>query len=66
MEPILLEELLLHISSLASIYHKSPQTFIHHSKSRALTPSPVLNRNRLPGQRQSPPKNMLDDDLTPG
>ncbi|RHZ77649.1 hypothetical protein Glove_174g178 [Diversispora epigaea] len=66
MEPILLEELLLHISSLASIYHKSPQTFIHHSKARALIPSAVLNRNRFPGQRQPPPKNMLDDDFTTG
>ncbi|KAG9307651.1 hypothetical protein G9A89_023216 [Geosiphon pyriformis] len=48
MEPGLLDELLLHISSLSSIYHKSPQTFIHHSKPRFLSPSPVLNR-RYPG-----------------
>ncbi|CAG8578515.1 11347_t:CDS:1 [Ambispora leptoticha] len=44
MEPALLDELLLHIASLSSIYHKSPQTFIHHSKPRFLIPSPVLNR----------------------
>lgn len=39
-----LDELLLHISSLASIYHKSPTTFIHHYKPRYLTPSPVLQK----------------------
>ncbi|CAG8481907.1 10868_t:CDS:10 [Acaulospora morrowiae] len=59
MEPVLLDELLLHISSLASIYHKAPQTFIHHSKPRFLTPSPVLN-NRHPGQRQNLDSNFGD------
>ncbi|CAJ0746761.1 15933_t:CDS:2, partial [Entrophospora sp. SA101] len=44
MEPALLDELLLNISSLSSIYHKSPQTFIHHCKPHYLIQSPVLNR----------------------
>ncbi|CAO3636753.1 unnamed protein product [Cunninghamella blakesleeana] len=39
-----LDELLLHISSLASIYHKSPTTFIHHYKPRYLTVSPALQK----------------------
>ncbi|CAG8799749.1 3904_t:CDS:2, partial [Racocetra fulgida] len=60
MEPALLEELLLHISSLSSIYHKSPQTFIPNSKTRHLTHSPVLNRRYL-GQQQQP--NLLDSDI---
>ncbi|CAG8552470.1 11386_t:CDS:2, partial [Racocetra persica] len=60
MEPALLEELLLHISSLSSIYHKSPQTFIPNSKTRHLTHSPVLSRRYL-GQHQQP--NLLDSDI---
>ncbi|OZJ05323.1 AP-2 complex subunit beta [Bifiguratus adelaidae] len=44
MDPMLLEELLLHIGSLASIYHKSPTTFLHHYKPRYLIPSPALQR----------------------
>ncbi|CAM0140163.1 AP-1 complex subunit beta-1 [Umbelopsis sp. WA50703] len=46
MEPALLDELLLHVSSLASIYHKSPTTFINNYKPRYLMPSPVLQRSR--------------------
>ncbi|KAL0079834.1 adaptin N terminal region-domain-containing protein [Phycomyces blakesleeanus] len=42
MDPAFLNELLLHISSLASIYHKSPTTFISHYKPRFLIPSPAL------------------------
>ncbi|CAG8567548.1 12509_t:CDS:10 [Dentiscutata erythropus] len=61
MEPALLDELLLHISSLSSIYHKSPQTFIPNSKIRYLAHSPVLNR-RYPGQQQQQP-NLLDSDI---
>ncbi|CAG8535799.1 7022_t:CDS:10 [Acaulospora colombiana] len=52
MEPVMLDELLLHISSLASIYHKSPQTFIQNAKPKFLVPSPVLN-SRYPGQRRN-------------
>ncbi|KAI9311496.1 putative beta-adaptin [Dichotomocladium elegans] len=44
MDTAFLDELLLHISSLASIYHKSPTTFIHRYKPRYLMPSPVLRR----------------------
>jgi hypothetical protein len=40
-----LDELLLHISSLASIYHKSPTTFINHYKPRFLLPSPALQKS---------------------
>lgn len=44
MDPVLLEELLLHISSLSAIYHKAPTTFIPHCKPRFLIPSPTLRR----------------------
>lgn len=33
-DPILLEELLLQVSSLSSIYHKPPRTFLSNSKGR--------------------------------
>jgi hypothetical protein len=46
MEPALLDELLLHVASLASIYHKSPSTFLNTYKPRFLMPSPVLQRSR--------------------
>ncbi|KAJ3029212.1 AP-2 complex subunit beta [Rhizophlyctis rosea] len=39
MEGTLLDELLLHISTLASIYHKPPNTFIGGVKQRRLIPS---------------------------
>ncbi|KAJ3035720.1 hypothetical protein HK097_004128, partial [Rhizophlyctis rosea] len=39
MEGTLLDELLLHISTLASIYHKPPNTFIGGVKNRRLIPS---------------------------
>ncbi|RKP11249.1 hypothetical protein BJ684DRAFT_18132 [Piptocephalis cylindrospora] len=42
MAPTLLDELLLHISSLASIHHKPPTSFIPSSKSRTLEVSKVL------------------------
>ncbi|KAI9225367.1 MAG: adaptin N terminal region-domain-containing protein [Piptocephalis tieghemiana] len=42
MAPVLLDELLLHISSLASIHHKPPSSFIPSSKTRALEASKVL------------------------
>lgn len=60
MEPNLLDELLLHISSLSSIYHKSPQTFINNTKPRQLAVSPVLNK-RHPGQQRK--NNLFDADL---
>lgn len=44
MDTAFLDELLLHISSLSSIYHKSPTTFIHRYKPRFLIPSPALRR----------------------
>ena len=51
MDPVLLEELLLHIASLSAIYHKAPTTFIPHCKPRFLIPSPVLRRqNYGPGR----------------
>ncbi|RKP10901.1 Clathrin/coatomer adaptor, adaptin-like protein [Thamnocephalis sphaerospora] len=43
MDPAMLEELLLHIASLSSIYHKPPATFISGAKLRTLTPSRTLN-----------------------
>ncbi|CAG8433010.1 6312_t:CDS:2 [Ambispora gerdemannii] len=48
MEPGLLDELLLHISSLSSIYHKSPQTFIHHNEM-------IAGSSRNPGGLESNP-----------
>lgn len=51
MDPVLLEELLLHIASLSAIYHKAPTTFIPHCKPRFLIPSPALRRqNYGPGR----------------
>ncbi|KAF9147042.1 hypothetical protein BGX20_006770, partial [Mortierella sp. AD010] len=44
MDPVLLEELLMHIASLSAIYHKAPTTFIPHCKPRFLIPSPTLRR----------------------
>jgi len=41
----LLDDLLLNISSLASIYHKPPSNFINGIKSRKLIQSPALNPN---------------------
>ncbi|KAI8328628.1 putative beta-adaptin [Chlamydoabsidia padenii] len=48
-----LDELLLHISSLASIYHKSPTTFINHYKPRFLLPSPALQQHKSNQHRPS-------------
>lgn len=42
LDPNFLDELLLHIGSLASIYHKSPTAFINRYKPRYLLPSPAL------------------------
>lgn len=42
LDPNFLDELLLHIGSLASIYHKSPTAFINRYKPRHLLPSPAL------------------------
>jgi hypothetical protein len=39
-----LDELLLHIGSLASIYHKNPTTFISHYKPRYLIPSAAFKQ----------------------
>ncbi|KLO06725.1 Adaptor protein complex beta subunit [Schizopora paradoxa] len=38
-----LDQLLLHTGTLGSIYHKNPETFIRHSKAKALPESPALN-----------------------
>ncbi|KAJ1973877.1 hypothetical protein H4R35_003889 [Dimargaris xerosporica] len=46
LDPVLLEELLMNISSLASIYHKPPSTFIAGAKRRHLPESKVLNHDR--------------------
>lgn len=43
MDNTLLNEILLNIGTLASIYHKSPLTFIKNAKPRYLHPSPALN-----------------------
>ncbi|RKP40436.1 putative beta-adaptin, partial [Dimargaris cristalligena] len=42
LDPLLLEELLLNISSLAAVYHKPPATFIPGAKRRLLPASKVL------------------------
>lgn len=43
MDRQLLDQLLLHGSSLASIFHRQPQTFIRGSKARYLPDSPALD-----------------------
>ncbi|KAI8053449.1 putative beta-adaptin [Syncephalis plumigaleata] len=48
MDPIMLEELLLHIANLSSIYHKSPTMFINGAKIRTLPVSQVLNTRSIP------------------
>jgi AP-2 complex subunit beta-1 len=55
LDPNFLDELLLHIGSLASIYHKSPTAFINRYKPRYLLPSPALqsrNDNYTLSQQQ--------------
>ncbi|KAJ1546298.1 AP-1 complex subunit beta-1, partial [Nowakowskiella sp. JEL0078] len=42
MEPALVDELLLHVSNLASIYHKPPGTFLGGVKERKIRPSNAL------------------------
>lgn len=42
LDPNFLDDLLLHIGSLASVYHKSPTSFISRYKERHLVPSPAL------------------------
>lgn len=55
LDPNFLDELLLHIGSLASIYHKSPTAFINRYKPRYLLPSPALKaRNGNPNSFQKP------------
>ncbi|KAI8979469.1 adaptin N terminal region-domain-containing protein [Mycotypha africana] len=59
LDPTFLDELLLHIGSLASIYHKSPTTFISRYKARYLLPSPAL-QSRKNNQKQSLQQKQLE------
>lgn len=43
MERGALDQLLLHTGTLASIYHKNPETFIRGARGKALADSPALN-----------------------
>jgi hypothetical protein len=43
LEPSFLDDLLLYVSSLSSVYHKIPTTFIGGIKARKLAPSRALN-----------------------
>lgn len=43
LEPSFLDDLLLYVSSLSSVYHKLPTTFIGGIKPRKLAPSRALN-----------------------
>ncbi|KAI9016772.1 adaptin N terminal region-domain-containing protein [Hyaloraphidium curvatum] len=43
LEPSFLDDLLLYVSSLSSVYHKLPTTFIGGIKARKLAPSRALN-----------------------
>ncbi|KIJ44112.1 hypothetical protein M422DRAFT_779601 [Sphaerobolus stellatus SS14] len=45
MERGALDQLLLHTGTLASIYHKNPETFIRNARGKVLTDSPALNPN---------------------
>ncbi|KAI8870138.1 Adaptor protein complex beta subunit [Ramicandelaber brevisporus] len=49
MEPVLLDELLLNVSSLAAVHHKPPSQFINGAKRRTLPASAVLNALRPAG-----------------
>lgn len=42
LDPNFLDDLLLHIGTLASVYHKNPTSFISRYKERHLIPSPAL------------------------
>lgn len=46
MDPPLLDELLLHISSLSSVYHKPPGAFVAGAKYRGLKSSKVLQATK--------------------
>ncbi|KAI8804042.1 vesicle-mediated transport-related protein [Cladochytrium replicatum] len=48
MEPALVNELLLYVNSLASIYHKPPSTFIGGVKDRRLVKTPALHQAHNP------------------
>ncbi|KAJ1675401.1 hypothetical protein EV182_001344 [Spiromyces aspiralis] len=54
MDPLLLEELLLHASTLSALYHKPPNMFINSAKRRALPESAVLHRLRVDLPESSP------------
>ncbi|GAA5806047.1 AP-2 complex subunit beta [Helicostylum pulchrum] len=56
LDPNFLDELLLHVGSLASIYHKSPTAFINRYKPRYLLPSPALQTRSGQKPFQSPPQ----------
>lgn len=56
LDPNFLDELLLHVGSLASIYHKSPTAFINRYKPRYLLPSPALQTRNGQKPFQSPPQ----------
>ncbi|KAH7096112.1 Adaptor protein complex beta subunit [Auriculariales sp. MPI-PUGE-AT-0066] len=67
MERGALDQLLLHTGTLASIYHKNPETFIRGARGKALADSPALNDNsrrvRIPlpeaySQNTVPPPNI--------
>ncbi|KAL1923980.1 uncharacterized protein VTP21DRAFT_7015 [Calcarisporiella thermophila] len=63
MDPVMLDELLLHIASLSSIYHKSPTSFIRYSKPRFLIPSPVLRYgSSLVAQLPPQPTGLLQEE----
>ncbi|BFZ62874.1 hypothetical protein YB2330_003984 [Saitoella coloradoensis] len=42
-----LEELVLNVGMLASVYHKLPQQFVRGARGRGLQPSPALRRRRV-------------------
>ncbi|KAJ1654075.1 hypothetical protein IWQ61_005926 [Dispira simplex] len=68
LDPLLLEELLMNISSLATIYHRPPASFIPGAKRRFLPNSKVLQSQRVlpPGMEinledASPSSSIVDD-----
>lgn len=57
LDPNFLDDLLLHIGSLASVYHKNPTAFISRYKHRYLMPSAALQKR--PDQQYQAPQSQL-------
>ncbi|KAJ1909274.1 hypothetical protein IWQ60_011260, partial [Tieghemiomyces parasiticus] len=66
LDPLLLEELLMNISSLAAVYHKPPASFVPGAKRRLLPASKVLQIERPAGSLPLPSSEDGDENVTGG